>query len=126
MIATKKKAAEQCPSLEHSECSSRNMAIQDALEILHGKWKLPIIVVLMFGARRFKEMEREITGITAKMLSKELKDLEMNLLVKRTVYDTMPVTVEYELTEYGHTLKKVISELYNWGSQHRLRIRGKL
>ena len=54
--------------------------------------------------------------------SKELKDLEQNQLVKRTVYDTSPVTVEYSLTPYGKSLEKVIGELRNWGSQHRKRI----
>lgn len=110
---------------DHVECGSRIIAVRDALDILSGKWKLPIIISLLYGSKRFKEMERDITGITAKMLSKELKDLEMNQLVKRTVYDTMPVSVEYALTEYGETLKKVIGELYDWGSQHRKRILGK-
>jgi DNA-binding HxlR family transcriptional regulator len=67
-------------------------------------------------------MQRQISGITAKMLSKELKELEMNQLVKRTVYDTVPVTVEYALTSYGRTLKRVIVELESWGRKHRDRI----
>jgi DNA-binding HxlR family transcriptional regulator len=121
-----KHTAEECPSAaEHTECGNRIMAVRDALDILNGKWKLPIIISLMFGNKRFKEMEREIEGITAKMLSKELKDLEMNQLVSRTVYDTMPVTVEYALTDYGKTLKKVIGELHTWGAQHRKRILGR-
>lgn len=110
---------------DRGECGNRIVAVRDALDILSGKWKLPIIISLLYGSKRFKEMERDITGITAKMLSKELKDLEMNQLVRRTVYDTMPVTVEYALTDYGETLKKVIGELYDWGSQHRKRILGK-
>jgi DNA-binding HxlR family transcriptional regulator len=67
-------------------------------------------------------MQRQIVGITAKMLSKELKELEVNQLVKRTVYDSLPVTVEYSLTPYGRTLKKVIVELESWGRKHRDRI----
>jgi len=110
---------------KHGECSSSILAVRDALDILNGKWKLPIIISLMYGDKRFKEMERDIEGITAKMLSKELKDLEINQLVKRTVYDTMPVSVEYSLTDYGKTLQKVIGELYNWGAQHRKKILGK-
>ncbi|MBN9484784.1 MAG: transcriptional regulator [Bacteroidetes bacterium 43-93] len=111
--------------MEHSECKKNIMAVQDALDVINGKWKLPIIISLVFGAKRFKEMEREIPGITAKMLSKELKELEMNQLVARTVYDSMPVTVEYSLTEYGKTLKKLIAELNKWGIQHREYIMGK-
>lgn len=127
MIKEKKQgkaAAEaECPSdITHTECGRNIMAVRDSLDILSGKWKLPIIISLMYGDKRFKEMERQIEGITAKMLSKELKDLEMNLLVKRTVYDTMPVTVEYSLTEYGKTLKKVIGSLHDWGANHRKKI----
>lgn len=110
---------------DHKECSHSILAVRDALDILSGKWKLPIIISLMYGDKRFKEMERDIDGITAKMLSKELKDLEINQLVRRTVYDTMPVTVEYSLTDYGKTLQKVIGELYQWGAQHRKKILGK-
>lgn len=109
----------------HEECSRHIMAVRDALDILNGKWKLPIIISLIYDNKRFKQMERDIPGITAKMLSKELKELEINQLVKRTVYDTMPVTVEYSLTDYGKTLQHVIGELYNWGAKHRKRIIGK-
>jgi len=103
-------------------CSAQMLAVSDAMDILSGKWKITIISALRFGKRRFKELQREIEGITAKMLSKELRDLEMNELVSRTVYDTIPVTVEYELTAYGKTLDKVIQELALWGSNHRKRI----
>lgn len=97
------------------------IAVRDALDVLNGKWKLPIILALMFANYRFKELAREV-GITPKMLSKELKDLEMNQLIKRTVWDTSPVTVEYSITPYGLTLKKLIGELKEWGMQHRNRI----
>lgn len=105
-----------------AECKNDMLPVRDALDFLNGKWKLPIIIALAFGAKRFKEMQREVNGITAKMLSKELKDLEMNELVKRTVFDTTPVTVEYELTAYGDSLEEVITALHKWGLQHRKRI----
>lgn len=110
-----------------SECTKHLLPVKDALDILSGKWKIQIIISLTFGKKRFKEIQREIPGITAKMLSKELRELEINELATRKVYDTKPVTVEYELTPYGRTLKKVISELHDWGSKHRKRIiaRGK-
>ncbi len=107
---------------DHSECMGMIVPVKDALEVLNGKWKLPIIISLSFGNKRFSQMAKEINGITDRMLSKELRDLELNQLVKRTVYDTMPVTVEYELTEYGDSLDKVINELRAWGVQHRKRI----
>jgi DNA-binding HxlR family transcriptional regulator len=108
------------------ECKKHLLPVRDALDVLSGKWKLPIIVALFFGNKRFKELEREVKGITGKMLSKELKDLETNQLVKRTVFDTSPVTVEYSLTKYGKSLEKLIAELYKWGEKHRKIITGKL
>jgi DNA-binding HxlR family transcriptional regulator len=119
-----KKMKGDCPT-NNAACEKMLLPVRDALDILSGKWKLPIIIALSFDARRFKEMEREIHGITARMLSKELKELEMNQLVKRTVYDTIPVSVEYTLTPYGKSLKKVIGALHEWGIQHRKRITGK-
>jgi len=107
---------------DSSQCTKNLLPVRDALDILGGKWKLPIIIALTFGNKRFKEMQREITGITAKMLSKELKDLEVNQLVKRTVYDTVPVSVEYSLTTYGKSLHKVIDELRTWGLSHRKKL----
>lgn len=110
------------PPKKISECSKQLMAINDALDMLRGKWKIQIIGALIFGKKRFKELQREVDGITAKMLSKELRELEMNELVRRTVHNTIPVTVEYELTEYGTTLEKLIDDLYDWGTKHRKRI----
>jgi len=112
-----------CPSHASStECVKMLLPVKDALDILSGKWKLPIILSLSFGKKRFKQMLREIPGITPKMLSKELKELEINELADRKVYDTVPVSVEYELTSYGKTLKPLIGELHNWGAKHRKRI----
>jgi DNA-binding HxlR family transcriptional regulator len=90
--------------------------------IINGKWKLPVIVVLSVSNKRFKELERMLTGITARTLSKELKELEQNELVQRTVCDTSPVTVEYSLPSFGRILDNVIAELRTWGLQHRERI----
>ncbi|CAN5735122.1 helix-turn-helix domain-containing protein [soil metagenome] len=103
-------------------CSKAMMPVRDALDILNGKWKLPIIISLSFGNKRFSEMSKQIQGITDKMLSKELRELEMNELVRRTVYDSVPVSVEYSMTAYGKTLEPLIDELQKWGTKHRKRI----
>jgi DNA-binding HxlR family transcriptional regulator len=95
------------------------LAVQDTLNALQGKWKMPIIGTLIFGKRRFKEIEREISKITPRMLSQELKDLEVNGIVTRTVYNTTPVTVEYELTPSGKELNLVMDAMIHWGLQHR-------
>jgi hypothetical protein len=67
----------------------------------------------------------DVVGISNRMLSKELKELEINQLVKRTVLDTQPITVQYELTEHGNTLQTIISNLSDWGIAHRKKIVGK-
>lgn len=105
-----------------AECLQHLKPVRDSLDILNGKWKIPIIVALLHHNYRFKELHRLIDGVTPKMLSKELKELELNELVKRTVFDTTPVTVEYSITPYGKSLEKVIFELGKWGSEHRARI----
>lgn len=110
------------PVHKSGECTGHLRAIHDTLDMLNGKWKIAIIGSLSFGKKRFMELQREVEGIGSKMLSKELRDLEINELVKRTVYDTKPVTVEYELTDYGKTLQSIINEMHKWGTQHRKRI----
>jgi len=107
---------------DHSECTETILPVRDALDVLNGKWKLPIIISLSFGNKRFKQIANEIPNITDKMLSKELRYLEMNELIKRTVYDSVPVMVEYSMTAYGKTLGNVINELRTWGLHHRKRM----
>ena len=104
------------------ECVEYIRPVRDVLDLINGKWKLPILIALSFGNKRFKELERDVEGITPKMLSKELRDLETNQLITRTVYDTLPVTVEYSLTAYGKTLDQVIIALREWGKKHRSKL----
>ena len=95
------------------------LAVNDTLNVITGKWKLPIIGSLLFDKKRFTEIQRNIPKITARMLSKELKDLEMNGMIKRTVYDAIPVSVEYELTPSGKKIGEVMDKMLEWGIQHR-------
>lgn len=111
--------------LNAEECMSALGAVQDALYVLNGKWKIPIIIALGDGNKRFGELQKAIKGISAKVLSHELKHLEMNKFIERKVYDTMPVTVEYELTPYSNTLEHVIEALRQWGEAHRHKIRNR-
>lgn len=82
---------------ENESCGNhheRVMGIRDAIDVLSGKWKIQIIGTLLFrGKMRFMDLMREVDGIAAKMLSKELQDLEAHQLVKRTVLETKPITV---------------------------------
>lgn len=109
----------------HTEisCSKQHqkvMAARDVMEILSGKWKIQILAALMFkGNMRFMDLLRMVNGIGAKMLSKELQDLEANRLITRTVLPTKPITVDYAITPYGKTLRSLINAIVNWGINHR-------
>jgi DNA-binding HxlR family transcriptional regulator len=109
----------------HTEaaCTGSLNAVGDALYAIGGKWKLRVIIALRGGSKRFNELQRTITGISARVLSHELKELEMNGFVKRNVYTQTPVVVEYELTDYSDTLGNVLQALSEWGIMHREKIR---
>jgi len=100
-------------------CKKSIMAIHDAMYVLGGKWKMSIVACLLFGPRRYSDILRDIEGISGKMLSRELKEMEANLLVNRIVADTQPLMVTYELTTYGESIKPVILILAEWGEEHR-------
>lgn len=108
---------------EHSidSCRKAKRAIQDTLDVVGGKWKLVLISVLRSGKKGFNELSRE-AGISPRILSKELQELEMNGLISRTVFQTKPITVKYELTPYCATLNDVLAALEKWGHQHRHKI----
>lgn len=104
-------------------CANSLNNVRDALYVINGKWKLPVILCLMHSSMRFNEIQHEISGISAKVLSKELKDLEENDFIVRRVYPTTPVSIIYESTQYSHSLKNVLIELSAWGGQHREKIK---
>lgn len=109
----------------HTEqsCKKARLAIRDTLDVLGGKWKLVLLTLLMTGKRRFMELSRE-TDISPRILSKELREMEMDGLVKRAVLETKPVTVEYALTPYAETLKELLEVMNKWGEQHRKKMMG--
>ncbi|MVT12058.1 winged helix-turn-helix transcriptional regulator [Chitinophaga tropicalis] len=116
----------ECAKFESQEHKKEMMAVQDSMDVLNGKWKIPIISSICFySKRRFSDILNDVAGISNKMLSKELKELEINKLIRRIVLDTQPVTVQYELTEHGKTLQTIINNLTEWGIQHRKEIVGK-
>lgn len=104
------------------DCYTSILPIKDALDTLNGKWKLPILFSLTYGNKRFTDIERSIKGLSAKMLSKNLKEMEMNTIITRTVDPYDNSIVEYTLSEYGMTLEKILEQLYLWGIEHRRRI----
>ena len=118
---SKLKINDEVPS--HTQCKSRLNSIADALYVIGGKWQLRIIVGLKDGTKRFNELQRLIDGISAKVLSAELKELELNGFVKRKVFTGTPVIVEYELTGYADTLSDILDALSKWGATHKEKVR---
>ena len=107
------------------ECSGSLKNVFDAMFVLNGKWKLPLVLCLMHSPKRFNQLQKEVKGVSPKVLTNELKDLELNFLIKRNVYPTTPVSIIYEATDYSHSLKNVLSELSSWGETHRNKVKGK-
>lgn len=100
------------------------LAVNDTLNVISGKWKLPIIASLLYGKNRFKDLQENIDRITPRMLSKELKELELNGVVERKVYQTRPIRIEYELTESGKSILSVMDAMIEWGLDHRAKVVG--
>ncbi|MCY1660034.1 winged helix-turn-helix transcriptional regulator [Chryseobacterium sp. SL1] len=107
------------------KCSGHLSSVEDAIYVIGGKWKLKIIIALQEnGNIRFNELQRIVAGISARVLSNELKDLELNGFVKRVVHaEQAPVIVEYISTDYSKTLKPVIMALSEWGREHKNNIK---
>ncbi len=116
--------SEEGITMEHTQCSVRLSAVEDTLYVIGGKWKLKVIIALKeHGNMRFNELQRTITGISARVLSNELKELEMNGFLKRIVQTTTPVIIEYELTDYSNSLQQVLRAMIDWGIRHRNKIK---
>jgi len=101
------------------ECATSLHHVVDALYVLGGKWRLPLILSLVQSPKRFNEIQHELSGISPKILAKELKDLELNEFITRKVYAGTPAIIVYEATQHSLTLKNVLRELSLWGKQHR-------
>lgn len=98
------------------------LALTDTLNVINGKWKLPIIASLLRGVVRFKDLLERTEKITPRMLSKELKELEMNGIIERKVFNQTPVLIEYRLTQSGRHLTSVIDSMIDWGELHRTHV----
>lgn len=99
-------------------------ALLDTIYVVGGKWKMHIIHAICTGqSKRFTEIERSLNGITSRMLARELKEMEMNKLISRTVYNETPARIEYAITDYCLTLVPVVQSMVDWGMLHREKIR---
>ena len=99
---------------EDGECPLREI-----LDRVGAKWSVLVVVLLRDGRLRFSDLRRSITGISQRMLTQTLRQLERDGLVDRTVYPSVPVRVEYELTALGRTLVEPLTALAQWAESHR-------
>ena len=104
--------------IENNSCvSGKDCSLKEVLDIIGGKWAMPIVYRLSKGKMRFKELERSVEGINTRMLVKELKNMEANGIITREIFATVPPTVEYTLTNKGEKLLPSIVSLYSWGQE---------
>ncbi|MCM0080470.1 helix-turn-helix transcriptional regulator [Geomonas sp. Red32] len=93
--------------------------IEVTVNLLGDKWKVLIVRnLLLRGTQRFGELNRGISGVTQKMLTQQLRQLESDGLVTRKIYPEVPPRVEYSLTEFGHTLRPIFEAMHNWGTSY--------
>ncbi|TVY10734.1 winged helix-turn-helix transcriptional regulator [Paenibacillus cremeus] len=95
-----------------------NISVEATLEVIGGKWKCVILCHLIRGKKRTSDLKRLMPGITQKMLTQQLRELEEDGIVHRIVYNQVPPKVEYELSEYGHSLEPILHALCDWGEKH--------
>ncbi|MCF0060724.1 helix-turn-helix transcriptional regulator [Dyadobacter chenwenxiniae] len=103
----------------HCDCLATIKPVRDTLDVINGKWKLPIIISIGVGNDRFTDIQESIPGITPKVLAKELKDLEQHKLINRLIIDDYPVKISYKLEKYADTLTPIIYALKDWGLNHK-------
>jgi DNA-binding HxlR family transcriptional regulator len=101
------------------------LAVNETVNVISGKWKMAIMASLLFGKKRYSELAKEIPKINSRMLSKALRDLEANGIITRTVYESIPVSIEYGLTKSGRAFEKVVNVMLEWGLEHRKIVLGK-
>lgn len=102
----------------HTGRCSPGCAVEATLRLIDGKWKGVILYHLLEGTLRFSEIRRRLTSVTQRMLTTQLREMEADGLITRTVYAQVPPKVEYSLTERGRSLEPVIRALKTWGDLH--------
>jgi DNA-binding HxlR family transcriptional regulator len=101
-----------------------NISVEATLEVIGGKWKCVILCHLMRGKKRTSELKKLMPAVTQKMLTQQLRELEEDGVINRIIYQQVPPKVEYELSDYGHSLEGILNALCNWGDQHIIRVYG--
>jgi DNA-binding HxlR family transcriptional regulator len=106
----------------HTHVTGNCMAVHEVLSQIGDKWTVLIVRSLNDGPRRFSELKRDVEGISQRMLTLNLKTLERDGFITRTVYPTVPPRVDYELTPLGHSLSEPLGVIAQWAITNRQRI----
>ena len=93
--------------------------VETTLTMISDKWKVLILRDLLTGTKRFGELKKSLTGVSQKVLTSQLREMEENGLVERKAYPEVPPRVEYTLTDLGYSLKPVLDSLWNWGEEYK-------
>ncbi len=97
---------------------SYSCTVEAALDVIGGKWKGVVLYYLLDGVKRFSELRRLMPGVTQRMLTLQLRELEEDGLIERTVYAEVPPRVEYRLTAEGESLRPIVLQLRDWGAAY--------
>ena len=106
----------------HEPLLDKNCPVRQVIEIVGDKWTLPVLYVLRQGTKRYSELQREIPGISKKMLTQTLRSLESDNIVKRKVYPVVPPKTEYKLTAFGTKLIEPLEVLADWAWEHQTQL----
>jgi DNA-binding HxlR family transcriptional regulator len=101
--------------------SAPECATEHTLRVIGGSWKIPIVNFLSHQTRRYSELQRNLRGISPRVLAKQLRELERDGIIVRKIYPTIPPKVEYSLTPFGRTLEPILGALFDWGAKHMVR-----
>jgi DNA-binding HxlR family transcriptional regulator len=105
--------------VRNNECDmTLRCPVEASLDIIGGKWKAVILFHLLDGTKRFNELRRLLPKVTQRMLTRQLRELEKDRLVERTIYPEVPPKVEYSLSEFGMTVEPILRLLQKWGIQY--------
>ena len=109
--------------MESKKHNMYDCPVETVIDVIGGKWKVIILFHLLDGTKRFNQLRREIPGVTQRMMTRQLRELEADRIIGRKVYPEVPPKVEYSLTEFGRSLEPVLAVMHTWGEEHRRRVR---
>ena len=110
------------PRLRRGDDRRSNCAVETTLDVLGGRWKGVVLYWLLGGKKRFSELRRMLPQCSQRLLTVQLRELEEDGLITRTVFAEVPPRVEYELTEFGRTVEPILIGMRDWGERYKRRL----